>query len=65
MVVLHLDDTIQPVSQQYLDRGIAEAAREGASALLVDLDTPGGMLTSTRAMVSKILASPVPVIVFV
>ena len=65
VVVLHLDDTIQPISQQYLDRGIAEAARENASALLVDLNTPGGMLTSTRAMVGKILASPVPVIVFV
>jgi len=65
VVVLHLDDTIQPVSQQYLERGIAEAARQGASALLVDLDTPGGMLTSTRAMVGKILSSPVPVIVFV
>ncbi|MGB7189108.1 MAG: hypothetical protein WBD10_03140, partial [Acidobacteriaceae bacterium] len=65
VVVLHLDDTIQPVSQQYLERGINQAAQEHASALLVDLNTPGGMLTSTRAMVSKILASPVPVIVFV
>lgn len=65
VVVLHLDDTIQPISQQYLDRGIAQAAQEHAAALLVDLDTPGGLLTSTRAMVSKILASPVPVIVYV
>lgn len=65
VVVLHLDDTIQPVSQQYLARGIAEAARDHAAALLVDLNTPGGLLTSTRAMVSGMLASPVPVIVFV
>lgn len=65
VVVLHLDDTIQPISQQYLDRGINQAAQDHAAALLVDLNTPGGMLTSTRAMVSKILASPVPVIVFV
>jgi membrane-bound serine protease (ClpP class) len=65
VVVLHLDDTIQPVSQQYLARGIAEAAHDHAAALLVDLNTPGGLLTSTRAMVSGILASPVPVIVFV
>lgn len=65
VVVLHLDDTIQPVSQQYLNRGIAQAAHDHAAALLVDLNTPGGLLTSTRAMVGKILASPVPVIVFV
>lgn len=65
VVVLHFDDTIQPVSEQYLDRGIALAAQEHAAALLVDLNTPGGLLTSTRSMVSKILASPVPVIVYV
>lgn len=65
VVVLHLDDTIQPVSEQYLERGLNEAAKDHAAALLVDLNTPGGMLTSTRTMVSKILASPVPVIVFV
>lgn len=65
VVILHLDDTIQPVSEQYLDRGIAQATHDHAAALLVDLNTPGGLLTSTRAMVSKILASPVPVIVFV
>ncbi|MFZ0663390.1 MAG: nodulation protein NfeD [Acidobacteriaceae bacterium] len=65
VVVLHLDDTIQPVSQQYLERGIAQAAHDHAVALLVDLNTPGGLLTSTRAMVSNILASPVPVIVYV
>jgi membrane-bound serine protease (ClpP class) len=65
VVVLHLDDTIQPISQEYLERGIAQATKDHAAALLVDLNTPGGMLTSTRAMVSKILASPVPVIVYV
>jgi membrane-bound serine protease (ClpP class) len=65
VVVLHLDDTIQPISEQYLERGIAQAAETHADALLVDLDTPGGLLDTTRSMVSKILASPVPVIVFV
>jgi membrane-bound serine protease (ClpP class) len=65
VVVLHLDDTIQPISEDYLDRGLAEAARDHAEALLIDLNTPGGLLTTTRSMVSKILASPVPVIVFV
>lgn len=65
VIVLHLDDTIQPVSEQYLERGIAQAAETHANALLMDLNTPGGLLETTRSMVSKILASPAPVIVFV
>jgi membrane-bound serine protease (ClpP class) len=65
VIVLHLDDTIQPVSEQYLERGLAQAAQSHSEALLIDLNTPGGLLDTTRSMVSKILASPVPVIVFV
>ena len=65
VVVLHLDDTIQPISEQYLERGLTQAAQSRSEALLVDLNTPGGLLDTTRSMVSKILASPVPVIVFV
>ncbi len=62
---LVLDDTIQPVSAGMLERAIAVANADGAAALLVDLDTPGGMLESTRAMVGGILRSRVPVIVYV
>jgi membrane-bound serine protease (ClpP class) len=65
VVVLNLDDTIQPVSEEYLERGLDQAARTHADALLVDLNTPGGLLDTTRSIVSKILASPVPVIVYV
>jgi membrane-bound serine protease (ClpP class) len=65
VLILHLDDTIQPISQEYLDRGLAMAAHEHADALLIDLNTPGGLLSTTRSMVGGILASPVPVIVFV
>jgi membrane-bound serine protease (ClpP class) len=62
---LVLDDTIQPVSAGMLERAIAVANADGAAALLVDLDTPGGMLESTRAMAGAILRSRVPVIVYV
>ncbi len=62
---LVLSDTIQPVSADELDRAIAKAKSDGAQALLVELDTPGGLLDSTRAMVGKILSSRVPVIVYV
>jgi len=65
VVVLHMDDTIQPISEEYLTRGLDLAAANHSAALLVQLDTPGGLLDTTRSMVGKILASPVPVIVYV
>src|ERR1700740_2605727 len=65
VVVLHLDDTIQPISEEYLARGLTLAETNRAAALLVVLNTPGGLLETTRSMVGKILASPVAVIVYV
>ena len=62
---LVLADTIQPVTAAELDRAIARANRDGAQALLVELDTPGGLLDSTRTMAGAILSSRVPVIVYV
>jgi membrane-bound serine protease (ClpP class) len=65
VVILHLDDTIQPISADYLKRGIDRAADIHAQAVLVELNTPGGLLDSTRTMVGDILASPSPVIFYV
>lgn len=62
---LILSDTIQPITAGELDRALATANRDGAHALLVELDTPGGLLDSTRSMAGAILSSRVPVIVFV
>jgi membrane-bound serine protease (ClpP class) len=62
---LVLSDAIQPVSAGQLDRAIAQANSDGAQALLVELDTPGGMLDSMRTMIGAILGSRVPVIVYV
>ncbi len=62
---LRLDDTIQPVSRDMLLRSIHSAADAHADALLVELNTPGGTLDATRAMVSAIENSQVPVIVYV
>ncbi|MDR3736175.1 MAG: nodulation protein NfeD [Acidobacteriaceae bacterium] len=66
-VVLKLTvrDTIQPVSAGYIQRGLSYAADTHASAVLIELDTPGGLLDSTRDIVQHILQSPVPVIVFI
>ena len=60
-----LDDTIQPVSADELNRAIARATRDQAQALLIQMDTPGGLVDSMRAMASAILGSHVPVIVYV
>ncbi len=62
---LVLNDTIQPVSAGELARSIAVANANGAAAVLVQLDTPGGLLDSTRAMAGAILGSHVPVIVYI
>jgi membrane-bound serine protease (ClpP class) len=60
-----LYDTIQPVTQGELERAIGQANSDGACALLIELDTPGGLLDATRTMAGAILSSRVPVIVYV
>ncbi|HEY5330487.1 MAG TPA: nodulation protein NfeD [Acidobacteriaceae bacterium] len=65
VVKLTLHDTVQPVTAAYLQRGLNAAAAQHADAVLLSLGTPGGLLTSTREMVSAIETSPVPVIIFV
>jgi len=65
VVLLRVHDTIQPISEQYISRGLARAADIHADAVLIELDTPGGLLDSTRDIVHDILASPSPVIVYV
>jgi membrane-bound serine protease (ClpP class) len=62
---VEIRDTIQPISAGRLIRAIDQANRDHASALLVELDTPGGLLDSTRQMVGAILGSKVPVIIYV
>jgi membrane-bound serine protease (ClpP class) len=60
-----LDDTIQPVAASELDRALSRAQQDGAAALLIELNTPGGMLDTTRAMVGSILNARIPVILYV
>jgi len=60
-----VDDTIQPISEEYISRAIDEAARRNAQAVLIEINTPGGMLTSTKAIINKITTSSVPVILYV
>jgi membrane-bound serine protease (ClpP class) len=63
--VLAIDGVIGPPTSGYLERALAEAARQDAQLVVIALDTPGGLVTSTREMTQAILASPVPVAVYV
>ena len=65
VVVLDLDATIDRVSERFLERAIEEANDVGAALVIIELDTPGGLLDSTREMVGAILASDVPIAVYV
>jgi membrane-bound serine protease (ClpP class) len=60
-----VDDTIQPITDEYIGRAIDEAARRKDDAVLIELNTPGGLVESTRSIIEKIVASPVPVIIYV
>ncbi|WP_263354974.1 NfeD family protein [Acidicapsa acidisoli] len=62
---IEIRDTIQPISAGRLERAIDTADQNHAAALLVELDTPGGLLDSTRQMVGAILNAKVPVIIYV
>jgi len=60
-----VDDTIQPISEEYIARAIAEAARRNDQAVLIEINTPGGLVDSTRQIIEHITTSPVPVIIYV
>lgn len=59
------DDAITPVTADFVRRAILEAERAAPQALILELDTPGGLMASTQQIVKDILSSPVPIIVYV
>jgi membrane-bound serine protease (ClpP class) len=60
-----VDDTIQPITGEYIARAIDQAQRRNDQAVLIEINTPGGLVDSTREIIEKITTSPVPVIVYV
>lgn len=59
------DEVINPVTAEYIEKAVTKAEEDGAECLIIDLDTPGGLLTSTRRIVKSIMNSKVPVVVYV
>jgi membrane-bound serine protease (ClpP class) len=60
-----VNDAIQPVTAEYIARALAIAADHHDQAVLIEMNTPGGLVESTREIIDKIVTSPVPVIVYV
>jgi len=63
--LINIDGPIGPATASYISRSIDEAKSLRADCLVIQLNTPGGLLDSTRTIVQKLLTSPVPVIVYV
>ncbi len=64
-LVITIDGVINPVKDRYIERAIREAQEGGATLLVIRLDTPGGLLGSTRDIVEQLLGTPVPIAVYV
>ncbi len=63
--VATIDGSINPASADYLINAIRQSETDGAAALLIELDTPGGLVASTKDIIMAMLNSSVPIIVYV
>jgi len=65
VVVINADVPIQPASVDYIQSGIAKSIELNAQCLIIELNTPGGLLKSTRVIVTEFLQSEIPIVVYV
>jgi membrane-bound serine protease (ClpP class) len=63
--VIKIDSAIGPVTARFISREIERAETDGAACLIIEMDTPGGLDSSMRSIIQAILASRVPVVVYV
>lgn len=64
-VILNVSDAISPATWDYIHRGLEKARDRNAAVVILRLDTPGGLDTAMRKIIQDIIASPVPVIIYV
>jgi len=65
LLVLEVSGAIGPATSDFVHRGLAQAREQGVTAVILRLDTPGGLDTAMRKIIQDILASPVPVVTYV
>ncbi len=65
VTLIEIDGTINPATVDYIRSGMESAEENSSEALIILLDTPGGLLTSTKEIVKSLLNSPMPIIVYV
>ena len=63
--LISIDGSINPAVDDFIHESIGRAKANGARALIIQLDTPGGLLGSTRSIVKNLLGAPVPIMVYV
>lgn len=62
---IEIADAIQPITAEYVNRAFDEATAASASLILIRMDTPGGLDSSMRDIIQRIINSPIPVAVFI
>jgi membrane-bound serine protease (ClpP class) len=65
VLLIKIDDPITPMIAEFIMKSIDKAAKQNAEALIIEMDTPGGLVESTREIIKKMLASEVPTVVYV
>jgi membrane-bound serine protease (ClpP class) len=65
ILTIDIQDVIHPITAEYAISGITQAEKENANAVILRLSTPGGLDSSMREIIEKVLSSKVPVIAFV
>jgi len=65
VISINVNESINPASAEYIQQGIIKAEKENAECLIINLNTPGGLLASTREIVTNIMQSKVPIIVYI